>query len=66
MNQVGCFLGMQAAIPAMRARGGGDREHLVDRGHRGCAGMVAYCASKFAIRGMTKTAAIELGPSGSA
>jgi 3alpha(or 20beta)-hydroxysteroid dehydrogenase len=33
-------------------------------GLRGVAGMSAYCASKFAIRGMTKVAALELGHDG--
>jgi len=64
-NQVGCFLGMQAAIPALRRAGGGSIVNISSTaGLQGVAGMVAYCASKFAIRGMTKVAALELGHSG--
>ena len=33
-------------------------------GLRGCPGTIAYDASKFAVRGMTKSAAIELAPYG--
>src|SRR4028119_2217034 len=32
------------------------------RGHVGGAGRTVYCASKFAIEGLTKAMAIELGP----
>jgi 3alpha(or 20beta)-hydroxysteroid dehydrogenase len=63
VNQVGCLLGMQAVIPSMTARGGGAIVNISSTcGLQGTAGLVAYVASKFAIRGMTKTAAIELGP----
>jgi 3alpha(or 20beta)-hydroxysteroid dehydrogenase len=62
VNQVGCFLGMQAAIPALRRAGGGSIVNISSTaGLQGVAGMSAYCASKFAIRGMTKVAALELG-----
>jgi 3alpha(or 20beta)-hydroxysteroid dehydrogenase len=65
VNQVGCFLGMQAAIPALRRAGGGSIVNISSiAGLRGVAGMSAYCASKFAIRGMTKAAALELGHDG--
>jgi 3alpha(or 20beta)-hydroxysteroid dehydrogenase len=65
VNQVGCFLGMQAAIPALRRAGGGSIVNISSiAGLRGVAGMAAYCASKFAIRGMTKVAALELGHDG--
>ena len=64
-NQVGCFLGMQAAIPALRRAGGGSIVNISSTaGLQGVAGMGAYCASKFAIRGMTKVAALELGRAG--
>jgi 3alpha(or 20beta)-hydroxysteroid dehydrogenase len=63
VNQFGCFLGMQAVIPSMSARGGGAIVNISSTcGLQGTAGLGAYVASKFAIRGMTKTAAIELGP----
>ncbi|HEV7757655.1 MAG TPA: glucose 1-dehydrogenase [Acidimicrobiales bacterium] len=67
VNQVGCFLGMQAAIPALRISGAGRAGGAIvnvssTAGFEGVPGCVAYVASKFAIRGMTKVAAIELGP----
>lgn len=62
INQVGCFLGMKHAAPAMGEAGGGSIVNVSSvAGIEGTPGMVAYVASKFAIRGMTKTAAIELG-----
>jgi 3alpha(or 20beta)-hydroxysteroid dehydrogenase len=63
VNQVGCLLGMQAVIPSMSAKGGGAIVNISSTGGlQGIGGLAAYVASKFAIRGMTKTAAIELGP----
>lgn len=62
VNQVGCFLGMKAAIPPMREAGGGSIVNTASTaGLEGIAGVIGYSASKFAIRGMTKTAAVELG-----
>ena len=65
VNQVGVFLGMRAAIPLMSGTGGGSiiNTSSVD-GLTGMMGVTAYVASKFAVRGMTKTAALELGPVG--
>jgi 3alpha(or 20beta)-hydroxysteroid dehydrogenase len=64
VNQIGAFLGMRAAVPAMKDAGGGSIVNVSSvEGIRGSAGLVAYCASKFAIRGMTKSAAMELGSS---
>ena len=65
VNQVGCFLGMQAAIPALVAHGSGSIINTSStNGFQGLVGMTAYTASKFAVRGMTKCAALELGHSG--
>lgn len=65
VNQVGVFLGMRAAIPAMRRAGGGVIVNVSSvEGLFGMAGLVAYAASKFAVRGMTKVAALELGADG--
>jgi len=62
VNQVGCFLGMQAVIPALRAAGGGSIVNTSSvSGLIGTVGLAAYTASKFAVRGMTKVAAMELG-----
>ena len=65
VNQVGCFLGMRAAIAPMTASGGGSIVNISSiNGIVGGTHCMSYVASKFAIRGMTKTAAMELGPLG--
>ncbi len=62
VNQFGCYFGMRAAIPALRASGGGSIINTSSiNGFIGLAGTTAYGASKFAVRGMTRTAALELG-----
>ncbi len=62
VNQFGCFFGMRAAIPALRANGGGSIVNTSSiSGFIGLAGTTAYSASKFAVRGMTRCAALELG-----
>jgi 3alpha(or 20beta)-hydroxysteroid dehydrogenase len=64
-NVVGTFLGMRAVAGEMHRRGGGSIINFSSpQGIEGRYGMSAYTASKFAIRGLTKTAAIELGPLG--
>jgi 3alpha(or 20beta)-hydroxysteroid dehydrogenase len=64
-NLLGTFLGMRAVVPDMQAHGGGSIVNFSSpQGLEGRAGMSAYTASKFAIRGLTKTTAIELGPLG--
>jgi 3alpha(or 20beta)-hydroxysteroid dehydrogenase len=63
VNQFGTFLGMRAASRVMTA--GGSIVNLSSvEGVAGMPYVVAYTASKFAIRGMTKVAALELGPKG--
>jgi 3alpha(or 20beta)-hydroxysteroid dehydrogenase len=65
VNQVGVFLGMQAAVPALERAGRGVIVNVSSvEGIGGGAFLTAYTASKFAVRGMTKAAAIELGPQG--
>jgi 3alpha(or 20beta)-hydroxysteroid dehydrogenase len=62
VNQLGTFLGMKAVVGAMRERAGGSIVNVSSTGGiRGIPEMVAYTASKFAVRGMTRTAALELG-----
>jgi 3alpha(or 20beta)-hydroxysteroid dehydrogenase len=62
INQVGVFLGMKSAIPAMKRAAGGAMVNISSMaGMKGIGGAVGYTASKWAVRGMTKTAAIELG-----
>lgn len=64
-NLVGAFLGIKAAIGPMEARGGGSIINFSSvQGLEGREGMSAYAASKFGVRGLSKTAAIELGPKG--
>jgi 3alpha(or 20beta)-hydroxysteroid dehydrogenase len=61
VNQLGVFLGMRAAVPALRARGGGAIVNFSSiAGLRGFPGALAYVGTKWAVRGMTKTAATEL------
>src|SRR4051794_31078122 len=62
VNQTGTWLGMKTVLPSMRAAGGGSIVNISSTaGFRGMAGNSAYAATKFAIRGMTKVAALELG-----
>jgi 3alpha(or 20beta)-hydroxysteroid dehydrogenase len=65
VNQLGTFLGMKVAGKAMSGSGGGS---IVNIGSiaavRGLAGSFSYGASKWAVRGMTFSAANELGPLG--
>lgn len=62
VNQVGVFLGMQAAVPALERAGGGSIVNISSvEGLGGGPFLMAYTASKFAVRGMSKAAAIELG-----
>ena len=65
VNQVGVLLGMQAVIPALKEAGGGIIVNTSSTaGLTGIAGGTAYVASKWAVRGMTKVAALELGKYG--
>jgi len=65
VNTLGCFLGMQAVIPTMKANGGGSIVNASSiEGLAGMPNCTGYTATKFAIRGMTKSAALELGPVG--
>jgi 3alpha(or 20beta)-hydroxysteroid dehydrogenase len=64
-NQIGTFLGMRAAVPMLKRVGGGSIVNLSSvEGIGGMPLLTAYSASKFAIRGMTKVAAMELAPFG--
>ncbi|KRR17546.1 3-alpha-hydroxysteroid dehydrogenase [Bradyrhizobium lablabi] len=65
VNLTGAFLGMQAALPAIRRVGGGSIVNVSSvEGLRGTAGLHAYVASKFGVRGITKSAALEAAASG--
>ena len=67
INQLGVFLGMKAVLPGMIANGGGSIVNISS-----IAGMLgtkessnaAYCASKWAVRGMSKLVAAQHGKDG--
>ncbi|MDG2304631.1 MAG: glucose 1-dehydrogenase [Candidatus Binatia bacterium] len=65
VNQIGVFLGMRAVVEPMTAAGGGSILNVssID-GMIGMNGILSYVASKWAVRGMTKAAAMELAPKG--
>jgi 3alpha(or 20beta)-hydroxysteroid dehydrogenase len=65
VNQTGVFLGMRAVASHMSARGAGSIVNISSIGGlRGASSCFAYGATKWAVRGMTKSAAQELGPHG--
>lgn len=64
INQVGTFLGMQAVLPAMRERGGSIVNIASTAALVGFPDIFPYVASKWAVRGMTKAAALELAELG--
>jgi 3alpha(or 20beta)-hydroxysteroid dehydrogenase len=62
VNQLSVFLGMKSVFPSMRRAGSGSIINISSiAGLVGRPATVAYTASKFAIRGMTKVAAAEFG-----
>ncbi|WP_370942944.1 glucose 1-dehydrogenase [Amycolatopsis sp. cg5] len=62
INQTGTFLGMRSVVEPMTEAGGGSIVNVSSvEGLAGMPYLIAYTASKFAIRGMTKVAAMELG-----
>ncbi|MBM3568974.1 MAG: SDR family oxidoreductase [Alphaproteobacteria bacterium] len=65
VNVEGTFLGIKAAAPAMRRAGGGAIVTISSvAGLNGAANLSAYCASKGAVRLLTKAAAVEFAQSG--
>lgn len=60
VNQTGVWLGMKAAVPAMREAGGGAIVNISSLyGLIGSPGSITYHATKGAVRLMTKSAALE-------
>ena len=65
VNQIGTFLGLRTMAEPMKAGGRGSIVNISSiRGMVGSAGLLGYTATKFAVRGMTKAAALELGEFG--
>lgn len=65
INLMGCFLGMRAVVPSMQAARRGAIVNISSiNGLRGTVGMSAYDAGKWAVRGMSKSVALELAPYG--
>jgi NAD(P)-dependent dehydrogenase (short-subunit alcohol dehydrogenase family) len=63
VNVRGVFLGLQAVIPALRRRGGGSIVNVSSQaGLRGVPNLSAYSASKHAVIGLTRGAALEVAP----
>lgn len=65
INVIGTLLGIKTIAPIMKQQGKGAITNIssID-GLRGCNGLSAYTASKWAVRGLTKSAALEFGPFG--
>jgi 3alpha(or 20beta)-hydroxysteroid dehydrogenase len=62
VNVTGVFLGIHTVAPAMSAAGGGSIVNISSTaGLQGLPFVAAYSTSKWAVRGMTKSAAIDLG-----
>jgi 3alpha(or 20beta)-hydroxysteroid dehydrogenase len=65
VNLVGCWLGIRQVVEPLTAAGRGSIINVSSiEGFVGAAGLSAYSASKFGIRGITKSAAQELGQFG--
>lgn len=63
VNQTGTFLGMRAVVPALERTGSGAIVNMSSTvALRSAPNAIAYTASKWAVRGMTKAAALELAP----
>ena len=62
INLTGGYLGIRAVVSSMRKAGGGAIVNVSSgAGFTATFGLAAYVASKWGVRGLTKTAALELG-----
>jgi 3alpha(or 20beta)-hydroxysteroid dehydrogenase len=65
INLTGTYLGIRAIVPTMRKAGGGAIVNISSAGGMmAYPNTAAYTASKWGVRGLTKTAALELGRDG--
>ena len=65
VNQLGVFLGMQSVFESLKANGGGSIINVSSLdGLQSKNSLAAYSSTKWAVRGMTKTAALEMGQYG--
>lgn len=65
VNLVGTLIGMKTVTPSMRKAGGGSIINISSNGGIwGLPSLGAYVASKWAVRGLSKTAALDLGKRG--
>lgn len=65
VNVLGTFLPCKAVIPHLKAQRSGCIINIAGTsGLRGYVNRVAYSSSKWAVRGLTRTLALELGPYG--
>ena len=65
INLTGVFLGIRAVVKPMKEAGRGSIINISSiEGMAGTLGCHGYTASKFGVRGLTKSVAMELGPSG--
>jgi len=65
VNLKGAFLGLKAVAPGMAERRKGSIVNISSvEGFRGANGVIAYAASKWGVRGLTRVAAMELSPLG--
>jgi 3-hydroxybutyrate dehydrogenase len=65
VNVLGVFLALRAVLPHMIARRSGRVVAIGGTyGHKGVAGFAAYSASKWALRGLMKSAALDAAPYG--
>lgn len=65
VNLLGPFLGIRALAPVLRAGGGGSVVNVSSTaGLVGIPGHAAYGSAKFGLRGLTRSAALDLAPDG--
>ena len=63
VNQLGPLLGIRAVMAGIKAAGGGSIVNVVSvSGLEGQNGTMSYASSKWGLRGVTKCAAMDLGP----